>query len=153
MQLQKSLPGCCFQWRVQVRVTGMNMANPNSHDLLVERQAWKIWREFQMSTCTSPTRGFNFVLSQRTTERGKVWKEFCQTVNHVICWRTGEGGIPHHNLYYPAFFAIVGNKLNVHFSLGKAIDICSQTVSSFILCKHRVINAWHSKDDARGGKR
>ena len=28
---------------------------------------------------------------------------------------TGEGGIPHHSLYDPAFFAIVGNKLNVTF--------------------------------------
>ena len=47
------------------------MANPNSHDLLVERQAFKICKEVQMSTCTSPTRDFNFLLSQRTTEGEK----------------------------------------------------------------------------------
>ena len=93
----------------------MNIENTNSHDVLVESQAWKIWKEVQLSTCRSPTWGFNFLLSQRTTERGKVWKEICQTVNHVISRRTGEGEIPQHNLYYPAFFATVGNKLDVTF--------------------------------------
>ena len=94
VKLQKSLPGYCSQPRVQVRVTGMNIENTNSHDVLVESQAWKIWKEVQLSTCRSPTWGFNFLLSQRTTERGKVWKEICQTVNHVISRRTGEGEIP-----------------------------------------------------------
>ena len=74
------------------------MANPNSHDLLVESQAFKICKEVQMSTCTSPTRGFNFLLSQRTTEGEKSGRSSAKQL--IMLSVEGQGKEEFHIIVY-----------------------------------------------------